>query len=196
MWDQEYSTEEYVYGKQANDFLIECYASIPKGDVLMLAEGEGRNAVFLARQGYAVTAVDSSSVGLEKAKKLATENDVSIEIICEDLATFDLGDKKWDGIVSISCHLPPELRQDLYKRIERALKPSGVFFFEGYRPAQLEYKTGGPPLAEMMTSQETLVNELPNITFSHLKEIDRQVIEGVNHHGLGAVTQAIGTIGE
>ena len=193
MWDQEYDTEEYVYGKLPNDFLKERYSTIPKGKVLLLAEGEGRNAVFLAKLGYAVTAVDISSVGLEKAKKLAGENSVSIEVICEDLATFDLGEKKWDGIVSISCHLPPELRQDLYKRIERALKPSGVFFLEGYRPEQLKYKTGGPPLAEMMTSKETLVKELPNLAFSHLQEIDRKVNEGINHHGLGAVIQAIGT---
>ena len=193
MWDQEYDTEDYVYGKQPNDFLMERYTTIPKGKVLFLAEGEGRNAVFLAKHGYTVTAVDISSVGLEKAEKLATENNVNIEVICEDLETFNLGEKKWDGIVSISCHLPPELRQNLYNRIERALKPSGVFFLEGYRPEQLKFKTGGPPLAEMMTSEETLVKELPNLEFSHLKEVDREVNEGINHHGMGAVIQAIGT---
>ena len=193
MWDQEYNTENYVYGKQPNDFLKDYYTTIPKGKVLLLAEGEGRNAVFLAKQGYSVTAVDISSVGLEKAEKLAAENNVNIDAVCEDLETFDLGEKKWDGIVSISCHLPPEVRQHLYKRIERALKPSGVFFLEGYRPEQLKYKTGGPPLAEMMTSKETLVKELPNLVFNHLQEFDREVNEGINHHGMGAVIQAIGT---
>lgn len=193
MWDQEYDTEEYVYGKLPNDFLKDYYEAIPKGKVLLLAEGEGRNAIFLAKLGYSVTAVDISSVGLKKAENLAEENGVNIETICADLATFDLGESKWDGIISISCHLPPELRQGLYKRIERALKPSGAFFLEGYRPEQLKYKTGGPPLAEMMTSKETLVNELPNLVFSHLQEIDRVVNEGVNHHGMGAVIQAIGT---
>lgn len=193
MWDQEYDTEKYVYGTLPNDFLKERYTAIPKGNVLLLAEGEGRNAVFLAKHGYSVVAVDISSVGLEKAKNLAAKNKVNIEVICEDLETFDLGEKKWDGIVSISCHLPPELRQHLYKRIERALKPSGVFFLEGYRPEQLKYKTGGPPLAEMMTSKETLVKELPNLVFNHLQEVDRDVNEGVNHHGMGAVIQAIGT---
>jgi 2-polyprenyl-3-methyl-5-hydroxy-6-metoxy-1,4-benzoquinol methylase len=193
MWDQEYDTVQYVYGKLPNDFLNEHYTTIPKGKVLLLAEGEGRNAVFLAKHGYTVTAVDISSIGLEKAKKLAAENNVRIEVVCEDLETFDLGEKKWDGIVSISCHLPPELRQNLYKRIEQALKPLGVFFLEGYRPEQLKFKTGGPPLAEMMTSKETLVNELPNLAFSHLQEIDREVNEGINHHGIGAVIQAIGT---
>ncbi|WP_240695142.1 class I SAM-dependent methyltransferase [Corallincola luteus] len=194
MWDQEYATEQYVYGKLPNDFLKERYQAIPMGRVLLLAEGEGRNAVFLAKQGYAATAVDISSVGLEKAKKLAEQSAVDIELICEDLATFELGESQWDGIVSIYCHLPPALRQDLYKRIERALKPNGVFLLEGYRPAQLAYKTGGPPVAEMMIAKETLVKELPNLTFSHLEELEREVVEGINHHGVGAVVQAIGTL--
>jgi SAM-dependent methyltransferase len=196
MWDNEYNTDQYVYGKTPNDFLKEHYSAIPRGKVLLLAEGEGRNAVFLARQGYAVTAVDISSVGLEKATNLAAENGVDIEVICEDLAVFDFGENIWDGIVSISCHLPPELRQDVFRRIERGLKSSGVFFLEGYRPEQLEYNSGGPPVAEMMTSKETLIKELPGLRFSHLKELERDVHEGVNHHGLAAVVQAIGAPGE
>ncbi|WP_221892324.1 class I SAM-dependent methyltransferase [Teredinibacter haidensis] len=193
MWDNEYNTDQYVYGTEPNDFLKEHYAAIPKGKVLLLADGEGRNSVFLAKLGYTVTAVDISSVGLEKAKKLAAKNGVEIDVICEDLQTFDFGEKKWAGIVSISCHLPEKLRKDVFTRVEQGLKSSGVFLLEGYRPEQLEYKTGGPPLAEMMTSKETLTNELPNLTFSHLKELEREVHEGINHHGLAAVIQAIGT---
>lgn len=187
MWDQEYDTDEYVYGKLPNDFLKSHYGEIPKGKVLLLAEGEGRNAVFLAKLGYAVTAVDISSVGLKKAEKLANENNVTIETICADLETFDLGVNKWDGIVSIYCHLPPTLRQDLYSRIQLALNASGTFLLEAYRPEQLEYKTGGPPVASMMISKETLVNELPNLSFTHLEGLVREVNEGINHHGLGAV---------
>ena len=194
MWDNEYDTEEYVYGKLPNDFLKSHYDSIPKGKVLLLAEGEGRNAVFLAKLGYSVTAVDISSVGLKKAEKLAKENNVIIETICADLEVFDLGKDKWDGIVSIYCHLPPRLRQDLYNRIQLAIKPSGVFLLEGYRPEQLVYKTGGPPVASMMTSKETLIKELPNFSFSYLEALDREVNEGINHHGVGAVIQAIGSL--
>ena len=153
MWDKEYDREEYIYGKLPNDFLKSHFDSLPKGKVLLLAEGEGRNTVFLAKLGYSVTAVDISSVGLKKAEKLAKENNVTIETICADLEVFDLGEDKWDGIVSIYCHLPPTLRQDLYNRIQLALKPSGVFLLEGYRPEQLGYKTGGPPVASMMISK-------------------------------------------
>ena len=110
MWDERYNTEEYAYGKAANNFLEENYTAIPKGNVLSLAEGEGRNAVFLARQGYTVTAVDASQVGLNKAKKLAEEHGVTIELVHADLADFDLGENRWDGIVSIFCPLPSALR--------------------------------------------------------------------------------------
>ncbi|WP_432454878.1 class I SAM-dependent methyltransferase [Agarivorans sp. QJM3NY_29] len=194
MWDKIYDTEEYVYGKLPNDFLKSHYDAIPKGKVLLLAEGEGRNAVFLAKLGYSVTAVDISNVAIEKLERLAKENNVVIETICADLAIFDLGESKWDGIVSIYCHLPPTLRQDLYSRIELAIKPSGVFLLEGYRPEQLVYKTGGPPVASMMISKETLIKELPNFSFHHLEALDRVVNEGINHHGIGAVIQAIGSL--
>lgn len=194
MWDKEYATTEYVYGKLPNDFLKSHYQEIPPGKVLMLAEGEGRNAVFLAKLGYQVTAVDISPVGLKKAEALAHENGVVIETICADLSTFDLGESQWDGIVSIYCHLPTEVRQPLYLRIEKALKPNGVFFLEGYRPKQLDYKTGGPPVASMMTSKETIIEEFPNLGFSHLEELDREVNEGINHQGIGAVTQVIGSL--
>ena len=111
MWDERYSPDEYVYGKAPNQFLEENYNAIPKGKVLSLAEGEGRNAVFLAKQGYSVTAVDASQVGLSKAKKLAEENGVELELIRGDLVDFDIGENKWDGIVSIFCPLPSALRK-------------------------------------------------------------------------------------
>jgi len=191
MWDNVYNTEQYMYGKQANEFLKSNYEQLPKGNILMLAEGEGRNAVFLAKLGYQVTAVDISEVGLEKARKLATQNGVEIETICTDLAHFDLGFQQWDGIVSIFCHLPAALRQSLYHRVERALKPKGVLLIEGYTPEQLNYNSGGPPVAEMMISKSILTAELPHLHFSLLQELQREVIEGINHSGLGAVVQGI-----
>ncbi|GLS91024.1 SAM-dependent methyltransferase [Psychromonas marina] len=191
MWDKEYDTEQYMYGKQPNDFLEANYEQLPKGNILMLAEGEGRNAIFLAKLGYQVTAVDISEVGLSKACKLASENNVQIKTICTDLEHFDLGVQQWDGIVSIFCHLPAALRQSLYQRVELALKPKGVMLIEGYTPEQLNYESGGPPVAEMMISKSILVKELPHLQFSILQELQREVIEGVKHSGLAAVVQAV-----
>lgn len=191
MWDERYSTEEYAYSKNPNNFLEENYKAIPKGNVLCLAEGEGRNAVFLARQGYTVTAVDSSQVGLGKAKKLAEEHGVTIELIHEDLADFDLGESKWDGIVSIFCPFPLALRKEVHKKVITGLKPNGVFLVEAYTPDQVKYRTGGGKSVDVMTSKESLIDQLDGLKFSHLIELERKVIEGKYHTGLAAVVQAI-----
>jgi SAM-dependent methyltransferase len=191
MWDERYSTEEYAYGTNPNNFLEANVSSIPKGKVLSLAEGEGRNAVFLAKQGYSVTAVDSSLVGLNKARKLAEENGVIVEFIHADLAEYDFGENKWDGIVSIFCPLPSSIRKQLYKKVEAALKRNGVFLLEAYTPAQLKYGTGGGNSVDVMQSKESLSLELAGLKFKHLIELERDVVEGIYHTGIGAVVQAI-----
>jgi SAM-dependent methyltransferase len=191
MWDERYNAEEYAYGKKPNEFLEASISSIPKGRVLSLAEGEGRNAVFLAKQGYSVTAVDASLVGLNKGRKLAEENGVAVEFIHADLAEYDLGENKWDGIVSIFCPLPSLLRKELYKKVEAGLKRKGVFLLEAYTPEQLKHGTGGGNSVDLMQSKESLGLELPGLNFKHLIELERDVVEGIYHTGMGAVVQAI-----
>ena len=193
MWDERYSSEEYAYGTKPNEFLEANVRFLPKGNILSLAEGEGRNAVFLAKQGYSVTAVDSSIVGLNKAKKLAEENGVNLEIVQADLADYDLGENKWDGIISIFNPLPSVLRRRLYKKLEKALKPNGVFLLESYTPEQLKHGTGGGNSVDVMQSKVLLTSELGNLDFKHLVEIERDVVEGTYHTGIGAVVQAIAT---
>lgn len=191
MWDKRYGTEEYAYGKAPNNFLEENFHVIPKGKVLSLAEGEGRNAVFLAKQGYSVTAVDGSQVGLRKAQKLAEENGGAIELVHADLVDFDIGENRWDGIVSIFCPLPSALRKELHKKVVVGLKPNGVFLVEAYTPDQLKHGTGGGNSADTMTTKESLLLELEGLKFIHLIELERNVVEGIYHKGLGAVVQAI-----
>jgi SAM-dependent methyltransferase len=191
MWDERYSAEGYAYGTKPNEFLEENVNQIPKGKVLSLAEGEGRNAIFLAKQGYSVTAVDASLVGLNKARKLATENGVVVEFVHADLADYDLGENKWDGIVSIFCPLPSALRKQLYKKVEAGLKRNGVFLLEAYTPEQLKHGTGGGNSADVMQSKESLSLELAGLKFRHLVELEREVIEGSYHTGIGSVVQAI-----
>ncbi len=192
MWDKTYATDIYVYGEEPNTFLATHYHHIPAGNILCLADGEGRNSVFLAKLGYNVTAVDLSSTGIEKAIKLAARHNVTVNYIHADLAKFDLGDNKWDGIVSIFCHLPPVIRQSLHQRIVRSLKPNGIYIVEGYTPEQLNYQTGGPPDIKMMLSQSVIKKELCELEFLHLRELERKVLEGINHKGFGHVVQAIG----
>ncbi len=191
-WDTRYDSEEYYYGTEPNDFLRQSVDSIPAGGaVLCLAEGEGRNAVFLASKGYSVTAVDGSSVGLDKLKRLAKERGVSVETQVVDLGDFEIKPKTWDAIIAIWCHVPPGLRKSIHRASVMGLKPHGVFIHESYHPRQLHYKTGGPPTADLLLTADVLASELDGLRFEYLKEIDREVHEGKGHNGMSAVVQAI-----
>jgi SAM-dependent methyltransferase len=191
MWDERYSTEEFVYGKGPNDFLRQNVHRLKSGSILCLAEGEGRNAVYLARLGFDVTAVDSSSIGLEKAKRLAHENRVSIQTVHADLNDFIIEPDSWDNIVSIFCHLPPALRAKVHAAAARGLKPDGIFLLEAYTPQQLEYGTGGPPVAELLISIDQLQQDFQTLDILHGIETEREVQEGCFHSGTAAVVQLI-----
>lgn len=191
MWDERYSTAEYVYGTSPNKYLVSVTGRLPKGRVLCLAEGEGRNAVYLAGQGFDVLAVDGSKVGLAKADKLAEKSGVTIRTQRANLDTYDLGEERWDAIVAIFCHLPPELRSRVHAGVVKALKPGGVFVLEAYTPKQLDYKTGGPPKVELLISAADLTQKLKGLTFEHLEEIERDVQEGRLHTGKAAVVQML-----
>jgi len=193
MWDERYSSDVYVYGTKPNDFLKENFNAIPKGKLLSLAEGEGRNAIFLAKQGYSVTAVDSSLAGIDKGMKLAKNNGVEIEFIHADLLEYDLGENRWDGIISIFFPLPSLLRKTLYKKVARGLKKNGVFLLEAYTPRQLKFNTGGGNSVDTMQSKKQLADELKDLHFCHLVELERNVVEGLYHTGIGSVVQAIAT---
>ncbi|NQV72317.1 class I SAM-dependent methyltransferase, partial [bacterium] len=111
MWDDRYAADEYVYGTEPNEFLASMTAKLKLGRALCLAEGEGRNAVHLAKAGFEVTAVDSSRVGLQKAEQLAANNEVTIETVHADLAEFEIEPEAWDSIISIFGHVPPDIRR-------------------------------------------------------------------------------------
>ena len=191
MWDERYRAEGYAYGTEPNDFLVASASWLPGGPVLSLGEGEGRNAVWLAQQGFDVVAVDSSRVGLEKAQRLAATRQVSITAVHADLAAYRIEPGRWDGIVSIFCHLPPALRREVHAACVAGLRPGGVMLLEAYTAAQLRHGTGGPPSAELMMDASGLRAELAGLEFIELRELERPVLEGSHHHGLGAVVQAV-----
>lgn len=191
MWDSRYDTEDYVYGTEPNDFLRENVERLTPGRVLCLADGEGRNGVFLAQKGFSVTSVDASGVGLRKARALARERGVDIETIQADLGDFDPGREVWDSVVSIFCHLPPEVRAALHARVVPGLVPGGTFLLEAYTPAQLEMGTGGPPTVDRMMTLEALRGELEGLIFEHAVERSRDVLEGRGHTGRGEVVQVL-----
>lgn len=193
-WDERYSTDEYVYGTAPNDFLREHVKDLPPGGrVLCLADGEGRNGVFLAQQGMHVTSIDRSAVGLDKARALAEQQGVRIETVVGDLAVVDLGVEQWDAIVSIFCHLPAAIRAELHQRVVRALRRGGVFLLEAYTPEQLVHKTGGPPTVDLLMTADALSAELHGLDVLLCREITRDIHEGRLHDGRSAVVQYIAT---
>ena len=196
MWNERYNEAEYVFGTEPNDFLTEVFENIPAGGkVLCLAEGEGRNAVFLAEQGYKVIAMDLSEVGLNKALKLASDKGVDIKIEVADLADYQFGEAQWDGIVSIWAHLPESVRQYVHAQITPALKPAGVFILEAYTEQQLTMDAvGGPPATqkERFGSLAILRTELADLEEVIGTEKLRMISEGKRHQGLSAVVQYLG----
>ena len=195
MWNERYNEAEYVFGTEPNDFLRDEFSKIPiGGSVLCLAEGEGRNAVFLAQQGYQVTAMDMSEVGLNKALKLSQDRGVDIITQVADLANYDFGEAQWDGIVAIWAHLPTAVRQHVYAQIAPALKPNGVFILEAYTEQQLNMDAvGGPPATqqERFGSLAVLRSELAELEEITGIEKQRMISEGKRHQGLSAVVQFI-----
>jgi len=192
MWDERYRQAALTYGAEPNDFLVEHVRVLRPGTCLCLAEGQGRNAVWLASQGFSVTAVDQSDVGMARAQELAAERGVALVTEVADLAQFNLGNGNWDNIASIFGHLPSELRRDVHRRVVKALRPGGIFLLEAYTPQQLETSgTGGPPDADMLPTAEVLTAELAGLEVLLAQDIFRQVNEGEFHKGEGAVVQFI-----
>lgn len=192
MWDQRYESDALAYGGLANDFLVAQVAQLRPGTCLCLAEGQGRNAVWLAEQGFAVTAVDQSPVGMAQALDLAASKGVTIATEVADLAQFDLGQDRWENIISIFGHLPSELRRDIHRRVIAALRPGGIFLLEAYTPNQLATSgTGGPSDPDMLLTFKKLNDELDGLKIVVAQEVIRQVDEGQFHKGEGAVVQFI-----
>lgn len=191
-WDERYASADYVYGTEPNDFLREqAHHITPGGRVLCIADGEGRNGVYLAGLGYDVTSVDASRAGLEKAAALAASRSVSITTIHADLADFDFGVEQWDAVVSIFCHLPPELRARVHAAIPASLRHNGIVILEAYTVDQLSHRTGGPPVPELMMSEDQLRHDFASLHVISCGECARMIHEGALHNGMSATVQLI-----
>jgi 2-polyprenyl-3-methyl-5-hydroxy-6-metoxy-1,4-benzoquinol methylase len=190
-WNDRYGQSDYFYGTEPNDFLSMTAHRMPMGAVMCLADGEGRNSTFLASLGYEVSSVDISPVGIQKTLELARRKHVEVNAEVGDLESFDLGVNKWQGIVSIFCHLPSELRRDVHRRVVAALAPGGVVILEAYTPNQIGRGTGGPQSADLLMTTESLQEEFSHLEILHLQEVDREVIEGTGHSGTASVVQLV-----
>jgi len=191
VWNERYTVDEYIYGTEPNSFLAE-HAEMLSGPVLSLAEGEGRNAVFLASLGLKVRGVDGSDVGLAKAQALARLKGVEIQTEVVDLGMYEPEANHYGSVVSISAHLPSVIREKLYPLVERCLRPGGLILLEAYSENQLARDTGGPKDSDMLMTRAKIEREFPNCEPILLRELEREVCEGTYHTGVASVVQFIG----
>lgn len=190
-WNEKFANTEYAYGTEPNEFLAASVAKLKPGAALSLAEGEGRNAVWLAQQGFAVSSIEQSEKGVAKTLRLALQRGVIVMAERGELETFHIQPNSWDLIVSIYAHTPQELRRKLHRQVVAGLKPGGVFILEAYTPAQIPNNTGGPKDASLMPTAELLRSELNGLVFDHIAEVERDVMEGSLHTGTAQVVQVV-----
>lgn len=191
-WNQRFSQPSYTYGIEPNAFLAAQKNYLKPGmKALAVADGEGRNGVWLAQQGLEVLSVDASEVGLRKARELAAQRDVSIRTTLTDLTTWTWPEAEFDIVAAIFIHFPPEHRARMHEKMLRALKPGGVLIMEVFTPEQLRYKTGGPPVREMLYTAEMLRRDFGEADILLLQETLTDLSEGPGHRGTAAVARLV-----
>jgi cyclopropane fatty-acyl-phospholipid synthase-like methyltransferase len=192
-WDERYATAEYFFGTEPCSFLVEQRHWLKPGDsCLAVADGEGRNGVWLAEQGLQVLSVDSSAVAQRKARSLAEQRGVALDFELADLLQWQWGENRFDVIVAIFIQFAgPAEREILFANIKRCLKPGGLLLLLGYTPRQLEYGTGGPPHAENLYTEPMLRGAFADMEILHLREHDDLVSEGAGHSGMSALIDLV-----
>ena len=188
-WNQRYQEDAYIFGTEPNAWLREhAHVWQPGQRVLCVADGEGRNSVWLAGQGLEVDAFDVASVGVAKARRLAAEKGVSVNFSVSDCDTYPWPQEAFDGVAAIFVQFAdPAMRARLFANIRRSLKPGGVLVLQGYTPKQLDYKTGGPPQLSHLYTEAMLREALADLEIVTLREYEAELAEGSGHHGRSAL---------
>lgn len=196
-WDDRYSNEEFAYGEDPNNFFKEQIEKLNAGTILFPAEGEGRNAVYAAKLGLQVAAFDISEEGKNKALKLATANNVSIDYRVGELETLNYQAEQFDTIALIYAHFPAEIKSSIHKTLDKYLRQNGIIIFEAFSKKHLEYlaindKVGGPKDIESLFSIEEIKADFPNYEIIQLEETEIELNEGLFHNGKGSVIRFVG----
>ena len=192
-WNARYDTDAYIFGTAPNVFLASQAGLIRPGmRALAIADGEGRNGVWLAEQGAQGHAIDVSPVALEKARRLAAERGVELAFEQADVLNWNWPEGAYDLVAAIFIQFaPPPERDRVIAGIRRALKPGGVLILQGYTPKQIEFGTGGPPHAANLYTAELLREWFGDWTILHLAEHESLVSEGTQHHGMSALVDLV-----
>jgi SAM-dependent methyltransferase len=192
-WNSRFAETGYVFGREPNAFLAAQKHRLHAGQsALAVADGEGRNGVWLALQGLDVLSVDFSPVGLAKARGLAAEHGVALRTAQVDLADWDWDVPPADVIAAIFIQFAdPDMRTRIFAHMKATLKPGGIILLTGYRPEQLQYGTGGPSQRENLYTETMLREAFADLTIEHLAAYDAEINEGAGHHGMSALIDMV-----
>ena len=190
-WDQRYNTEEYAYGRKANVFFSAQLASMSPGHILLPGEGEGRNAVFAAKQGWEVHAFDSSKTAQQKALDFALSEKVVINYDFLDLANFVPEPETYDLIALVFVHMYEGMRQTFHNKMVQSLKKGGIILVESFAKEQINNNTGGPPDIKMLYSTEILKKDFQDLKILKLCQ-ERTTLNEGHHYGEADVVRFIG----
>lgn len=189
MWEERYSTPDYVFGTAPAAFLTdhaELYAS--GQSALCVADGEGRNSVWLARRGLDVTALEYAPSAIAKARKLAEAHGVSLTHAQADVFDWDWPEAEFDHVVAIFIQfVGPEDRAVMMDRMKAAVKPGGLLTLHGYTPKQIDYGTGGPRAVENLYTTDLLAGLFQGWSIEENRSHERELDEGAGHSGMSAL---------
>lgn len=193
MWDKRYAQNGFLFGTEPAAALRKHASNFPDGAAcLCVADGEGRNSVWLAEQGHQVTAWDASSVAVEKAKGLAQVREVSVDFRVDDASSYDWSAEQFDVVVAIFIQFAgPDLRDKMFNGMKRATRSGGFLFLHGYTPEQIAFGTGGPPCAENLYTEEILKEGFSDFEILHLDRYIAEIDEGTGHSGTSALIDLI-----
>jgi len=192
-WQQRYASDEYRFGTAPNAFLASQAKRLPKsGKALAIADGEGRNGVFLAEQGLDVLSLDFAPNAQAKARKLAGERGVALRVEQADVINWTYPADTFDVVAAIFFQFaaPPE-RDRIFAGIMRTLKPGGLLLLEGYGLKQIDYKTGGPSMLENLYTRELLEKAFADFASLDVREYDAEIHEGAGHGGMSALIDVV-----
>lgn len=192
-WNSRYASESYVFGTRPAAFLVDNAHHVPpQSRVLVPADGEGRNSVFLAELGHRVVATDIAEEGLAKARKLAAARGANVEFRHLDLQGWQWPDAEFDAVVAVFIQFaPPALRDEIFSGMKRSVRPGGVVLLHGYTPKQLEYRTGGPSLVEQLYTEELLRTAFCDWELLRVQAYERDLDEGEGHKGRSAIVDLV-----
>lgn len=188
-WDQRFATDDFIFGQQPNEYLrAQAPRLRPGSRALCVADGEGRNSVWLARQGLHVDAFDISAVGVAKARRLAAEAGVQVDYAVADADALAWPHDCYDLIAAIFIQFAdPPMRARLFAHLAAALRPGGLLVLQGYRPEQLANKTGGPPRESHLYTEALLRDSFAAMEILDLRSYDADLAEGTQHRGPSAL---------